>query len=490
MANTKLQFKRTTVSGRLPNTTNSANSSYIDAGEFAVNLTDGKVVSSNGTVTFEIGANLSSLNLTGALTANGSNGTSGYVLASNSTGIYWAPPSSAVASINYAQNNVLTTQWANTADTFPKTLATIQLTTAGNPVQIFAMGDANPLSTGAWGKLALYRDSTMLTGNIHFESSLANENNPYCLQFIDTVGAGAYTYTLKCTQVSGGNVQFGESNGPVIGVVELQNVVGTINTTAQYTFTNTHTHSATVTMSNNQRLQFAPTSGSANVYLTQQSDDNFVFYTTNTSGGSRAVFNIYANTLTSTQTGALRLNTPLDMSIYGIYANNSLGTSGQVLTSNSSGVYWSTASGGGATLTANSTDTQTFYLPMANTTSGSWSNGVVSTTKLYFVPSTGTLNATIFNSLSDESVKENIESIPSALDVVRNLDGVSFNWKDNGLKSYGVIAQEVEKIIPELVSDTDPKSVNYSGIIAFLINAVKELDAQVRNTSCSCNCNK
>jgi hypothetical protein len=46
------------VSGRLPNTTNSSNTQYIDAGEFAVNLADSKVISSNGTVTFEVGANL------------------------------------------------------------------------------------------------------------------------------------------------------------------------------------------------------------------------------------------------------------------------------------------------------------------------------------------------------------------------------------------------------------------------------------------------
>ena len=71
MANTKLQFKRTTVSGRLPNTTISANTSYIDAGEFAINLADGKVVSSNGTVTFEVGANLSSLNVATSIAVGG-----------------------------------------------------------------------------------------------------------------------------------------------------------------------------------------------------------------------------------------------------------------------------------------------------------------------------------------------------------------------------------------------------------------------------------
>ena len=110
MANTKFQFKRTTISGRLPNTTNSANTSYIDAGEFAINLTDGKVVSSNGSITFEVGANLSSLNLDGALTANGSTGSNGQVLTSNASGVYWSNVSAGGAGVNtYAQYT-----WTNT----------------------------------------------------------------------------------------------------------------------------------------------------------------------------------------------------------------------------------------------------------------------------------------------------------------------------------------------------------------------------------------
>jgi hypothetical protein len=53
---TKFQIKRTSVAGRTPNTSNQANSSYIAAGELAVNLTDKKLYSSNGTYHFEIGA--------------------------------------------------------------------------------------------------------------------------------------------------------------------------------------------------------------------------------------------------------------------------------------------------------------------------------------------------------------------------------------------------------------------------------------------------
>ena len=78
-----------------------------------------------------------------------------------------------------------------------------------------------------------------------------------------------------------------------------------------------------------------------------------------------------------------------------------------------------------------------------------------------------------------QNLKDNIQTIENALEIVSQLRGVKFTWKDNGNKSYGVIAQELEKILPDLVDGSVNKSVNYSGLIAFLINAVKELDARV-----------
>lgn len=89
---TKVQIKRTAITGRTPNTTNSGNSTYIDAGELAINLTDGKMFSSNGSVLFEVGSNLSSLAVT-TVVANGSNGSTGQVLTSNGTGVYWSSAS-------------------------------------------------------------------------------------------------------------------------------------------------------------------------------------------------------------------------------------------------------------------------------------------------------------------------------------------------------------------------------------------------------------
>lgn len=95
MANNRIQVKRTSVSGRLPNTTNVANSSYIAAGELALNLTDGILYSSNGSSIIPIGANNVNLNVSGNLTvnsivANGSAGSSGQVLVSNGSSVYWA----------------------------------------------------------------------------------------------------------------------------------------------------------------------------------------------------------------------------------------------------------------------------------------------------------------------------------------------------------------------------------------------------------------
>lgn len=138
---------------------------------------------------------------------------------------------------------------------------------------------------------------------------------------------------------------------------------------------------------------------------------------------------------------------------------------------------------GGATITNTSAiNASTFYIGMANNqTSGTWTEAYISSTKLYFNPSTGTLNATVFNSLSDERFKDNISIINNAVETVRKLDGVSFTWKDSGIKSYGLVAQKIQDTLPELVNDSnDQKTVNYSGIIAFLVNAVKELDARVQ----------
>ena len=84
------------------------------------------------------------------------------------------------------------------------------------------------------------------------------------------------------------------------------------------------------------------------------------------------------------------------------------------------------------------------------------------------------------NSTSDINLKKDIEVVTSATEMLNQLRGVKFTWKENDEKSLGVIAQELETILPELVKGEEgDKSVNYSGLIAVLIEAVKELSARV-----------
>jgi hypothetical protein len=90
-----------------------------------------------------------------------------------------------------------------------------------------------------------------------------------------------------------------------------------------------------------------------------------------------------------------------------------------------------------------------------------------------------TVTAADFNSTSDLTLKTNVNTLENSLDIVNSLRGVSFDWKSNGKKSYGVIAQELEQILPDLVTTKENKSVNYNGLVGVLLQAVKELSAEV-----------
>lgn len=80
---------------------------------------------------------------------------------------------------------------------------------------------------------------------------------------------------------------------------------------------------------------------------------------------------------------------------------------------------------------------------------------------------------------SDRRYKTDIKPLVNALAKVEKLRGVEFVWKERGTKDWGFIAQEIEKVAPFLVN-TDPetahKYVNYNGLIALSVQAIKELE--------------
>ena len=93
----------------------------------------------------------------------------------------------------------------------------------------------------------------------------------------------------------------------------------------------------------------------------------------------------------------------------------------------------------------------------------------------------GIITATDFNSTSDINLKKDISVIDNALELINSIEGVRFKWKYDDKPSMGVIAQQVEKVIPELVSTGDSKTVNYNGFVGVLIEAIKELTLKVED---------
>lgn len=148
------------------------------------------------------------------------------------------------------------------------------------------------------------------------------------------------TTTIQSTsaaQAVTGITTLATGNTTVTGFV---NASASVNSAILSVGTNFVANSTQVTLGNTKRLVFTANGGQTNTYLELQNDNNLVLYTSNTTGGSRPVFNVYANTNDATQGGAIRFNTGVDFASAGIYANNSLGTAGHVLHSNGTGVYW------------------------------------------------------------------------------------------------------------------------------------------------------
>jgi len=102
-------------------------------------------------------------------------------------------------------------------------------------------------------------------------------------------------------------------------------------------------------------------------------------------------------------------------------------------------------------------------------------------------------NVTAFGSVSDERLKENIEVIKNPIEKVKKLKGVTFIYKKNKKKGTGLIAQDLEKVLPEAVytSETiaDKKegeeseehlAIRYGNTVGLLVEAIKELEARIK----------
>ena len=136
----------------------------------------------------------------------------------------------------------------------------------------------------------------------------------------------------------------------------------------------------------------------------------------------------------------------------------------------------------------------TTYTSIHLDTSGAVNLNYAGNTKGYTTSSGWSVNGNMVatgnvTAYSDARLKENVKTINDALGICGKLRGVSYKWKDMDKTDIGVIAQEVETVLPDIVltnyhkeadgTKTEIKSVDYGKITSVLINAINELKAEV-----------
>jgi len=110
--------------------------------------------------------------------------------------------------------------------------------------------------------------------------------------------------------------------------------------------------------------------------------------------------------------------------------------------------------------------------------------GIVRSSCFYIKNGNGWMQGTLTQN-SDARLKTNIHKVENALNKIKNLTGYRYNWKDStampGIYT-GVLAQEVQQAIPELVvpNAEGQLAVNYMGMVPYLIESVKTLEQRIR----------
>ena len=297
-------------------------------------------------------------------------------------------------------------------------------------------------------QLASYATNAQLTSYATTANSLSQFASTTSLQLAtlisDETGSGALVFATSPTLVT-----------PALGTPSS----GTL-TNCTFPTLNQNTTGSAATLTTSRNINGVAFNGSADITVTAAAG---------TLSGATLASGVTASSLTSFGNSPT-LVTP------------NLGTPSAVVLTNASG----TANGLTANIanfinvTDDTTTNASRYLIFANGTSGAITEQV-SSTKLFFNPSTGLLTSTDYNSSSDKRLKKNIKTVESALDKVIALRGVSFNWEEGGAKSIGLIAQEAEKVIPEIVlqDENGYLGIKYNNLIGVLVEAIKEQQEQI-----------
>jgi len=575
MAGNKFQIKRTSVSGRTPEVSNTSASGYIDTGELALNFTDKKLFSSDGSNYFEIGSNLTNIQVTGpAIVDSLQFNTTANVEANAQGQVVWNADEETLdlrtdnGSVLQLGQEVVYHVRNNTSNTILDGTPVMATGTIGNSSRItIAPMDGTSIDNAKYYLgIATEEIAADTDGKVtHFGKVRGIDLQAYNegdVLWISNTTVGELTSTMPTTGIKSPVVFViaNTSNGTLFSratsgtkLRESHDVIITspanneilsyvngvwINQTAEELGLSDTLDSVTsrgavtnnvitvgglvvnsnVTIGGSLTLSGLQSTATNGDVLTYNSSTDTMELATPSAGGGGTTWTVKTANYTAatgdgivadTSGGTFTVTLPATPSagdnviiadggdwkvtnltvarngstIEGAAENLTLDIGSIQVHLIYSGTTWEVYAftGPGVSVQADDNTTNaTKYITWADATSGGY-DPKVSSTKLTFNPSTGTLSATDFNSTSDISLKENIETISNASDKVSALRGVNFNWKETGDYTMGVVAQEVEEIIPEVVVEREDgiKTVNYQAMVGLLIESVKDLQKQV-----------
>lgn len=222
--------------------------------------------------------------------------------------------------------------------------------------------------------------------------------------------------------------------------------------------------------------------GNGNTTFTNAS--NWVFGSSNTitnsGGGNASSMNIVGSSNAIT-TSLLNFSYSLDVFGRSNTVNANSGNSVVIGRSNSVTSSNSVTIGNSVTNSVNGSLQMGISNTAKMTILGSGYFGINTTTPSVALEVNGDVKAASYLYTSDARLKKDIVTLPLALENLLKLRGVNFVWKNNGEKTVGFIAQEVEAVYPELVrtdKQSGYKAVQYGNIVAILVEALKQEHAE------------
>ena len=390
----------------------------------------------------------------GAIQANGSAGittnqTSFNLVNSTATNISFAGAATTLAIGN-------TTTAGQTVNMFTSANGTSTYNFATGPI---GNGNTNSINIGTGGSLGSTTNITLNTGYAGVTSVLGTLT-------AGTIGGAGSTTNFG---VNTGNTTLNIYGNGTSGTATLTTNVttGTINLFTSVTGTINIGGSGNTLALNSSTISTNVTSGTLAVFNSGLTGTLNLAGAANTinigAGGAGSLVNISGTTTASTATA-----TPLVLNLGSTYSS-SAGANPKLK-------LWTDGSQSmGIGVSSNQMD---FIGTSGVYQYGFWTAG----TKTFAIDTSG--NGTFAGTMtsnSDASLKTNVVTIVSALDKVDALRGVMFDRISTGKREMGVIAQEVEAVIPELVfTDANGvKSVAYANTVALLIEAIKELKSEI-----------